>query len=481
MDSREILPNTTTIRYILDTKILDSYVSSHAPLERLLHYNWHDSITVLRTPGQPQTPELNAIPAYTTQRIAETNQQEINLKDRDTPIKTSYYPDRHQGIADRGDYNEPTPDIDDIELIDTFDIITNRRSQYDLDILLTENSAIVSNRRPLEYEFRGHDRKRLHIMTAREAVEFTGVYLRSNNEFPFYPPVDNDRNGTFSIDRPLWCWCISRLLVQHLSAGSNDYLGSLFDRFDSLVIGIDKLCEQHYRGTGNHTDILIRYHFNNCVSILTGIGDALALYTRDKYDIDIEDDRTNIRTGKSLFKAIRDENEELWHHIESNHQFFEILHLIRNDVIHQSGVMTRGPGFTLTDGENTVPWKSHTIGLNNLSGDDIEDFRKYYNGMSDSMFSTDPMTEWGIVTTEDEIPEIRQYTHINSYQFIKKATATMAQFVDEYLRLLGFSNQIKMLTDDGILRRSTVETVAGEALFPLIDELDPDDLPESIE
>jgi len=56
----------------------------------------------------------------------------------------------------------------------------------------------------------------------------------------------------------------------------------------------------------------------------------------------------------------------------------------------------------------------------------------------------------------------------------------MAQFVDEYLRHLGFSNQIKTLTDDGILRRSTVETVAGEGLFPLIDELDPDDLPGCI-
>jgi hypothetical protein len=187
---------------------------------------------------------------------------------------------------------------------------------------------------------------------------------------------------------------------------------------------------------------------------------VLALYTRDKYDIDVEDERTNIRTGKPLFGDLRDENEGLWHHIHENHPFIEVLHIIRNDTVHQSSVMTRGPGFELREGEDTVPWRSHTIGLANLSEDDREDFRRYYNEMSDSMLSADPMTEWGVVTTEDQISKVGEYTQIDSYQFIKKATVTMAEFVDEYLRLLGFENQIKTLTGDGILRRSTVDKVA---------------------
>lgn len=95
------------------------------------------------------------------------------------------------------------------------------------------------------------------------------------------------------------------------------------------------------------------------------------------------------------------------------------------------------------EGEDTISWKSRTIGLDNLSDDDREDFRKCYNGMSDSKLSTDPMTEWGIVTPEGEIPEVGQCTHIDSSQFVKKATATMAEFVDEYLRLLDFSNQLR--------------------------------------
>ena len=138
--------------------------------------------------------------------------------------------------------------------------------------------------------------------------------------------------------------------------------------------------------------------------------------------------------------------------------------------------MTRGPRFTLKDSEDSIPWESHTIGINNLSESDREDFKNYYNGMSDSLFSADPMTKWGIITTEDEIPEISEYMHLDSYQFIKKATATMAEFVDKYLRLLGFSNQIEALTDEGPLSRSTVETVAGEGLFPLIDNLNPNSL-----
>lgn len=475
MDSREILSETETLRYILDTPSLDSDVSSHSPLGRLLHFKWHEDFDFYRTPGESHSSQLNAIRSLEIDRNPEKNNLRITWGDN--TLKTRYYPDKHNDLAKRGDYISPKPQKKDVALVEIFDALTNTGKDYDQDILLTENRAIISNRRRLEYEFRRHDQKRLHIMKPREAVEFTGILSRSNNEFIFHPPADNERAETFRIDRPLWCWCISRLILQHLKGGNSEYLGSLFDRFEGLIIGIDELGEQHYRGTGNHTDILVRYHFNNCVSILTGIGDVLALYTQDRYDIDLEEDRTTIRTGRPLFKELRDENETLWQHIHSKHSFIEILHLIRNDIIHQSGVMSSGPGFTLKDAENTVPWKSHVISLNNLSKGDREAFRKYYDGMNDSVLAADPMTEWGIITTENESPKIGRHTHIASYQFVKKATSVMAEFVDEYLRLLGFSNQVKNLSDGGVLQRSTVETVAGKGLYPLIDDLDPSDLP----
>lgn len=479
MDSREILPDTTTIRYILDTKSLDSHVAPYSPLERLLHYTWHDDFSFYRTPEQAHSSELDAITSLSIDRNPEETDLEISWDDK--TLKTSYFPDRHDALATRGDYTEPQPETDEIALIDIFESLTQLSNECDLNIFITERTSLLRNRYEIEHEFCKHKRERLHLMSAREAVEFTGIYFRNNNEFKFYPPADSDRPGTYRIGRTNWCWSLSRLLIPHFSA--NEYLGSMIDRIESLCVGIDEIGTQHYRGTGNHTDIMVRYHFNNCISLLTGIGDVLALHTRDMLDVDVSDRNTNLRVGSNpVLQALKEENEDAWLHVQQNHPFIELLHIFRNDIIHQSGVIKRGPGHTVT-GDNMVEWGSHSIWLTTLSEDDREDFKKYYTQLDDSVLPYELMTEWGIITPERENPTITEHTSIDAYQFTKRAVAEMVEFVDEYLRLLGFPNRIRTLTDNdrGLLRRHTVETVAGEGLFPLIDDLDPSELPGPVE
>jgi len=470
MDSREILPGAESIRFLLDSASLDKALSAeHSPLRRLLKYREYEDFEFFRTPNGAESEALNDIEAFEIEMADNEEMRTIMWKSEHHRFSSAvrYVPQIYEWKIEDVDWNEPEVTFNDLVLVDTFnDLIRNR--EWEVDILVTENPSILNNRRLLEYEFRRFENGRLHIMTGPEAAELAGIYMRSKDDFVFYTPSEG--YSSYQIDFTLWYWTLPWLFIQHTVGNNGNRIGPLLDRFESLLYGIDQLGEQYYSGIGNHTDIRTRYHFNNCISLLTGICDTLALHTRDKYNIPLPDRRTNLRTGSHpLLKELREHNKKAWQFVHENHEVIELLHVMRNDIIHKSGVIKRGPGFSLREHNDTIDWESQSISLDTLKETKREKFRKYYESIDDSVQKYDPVTKWGVITLKDEQPQIYEHTQIEPYRFLKQATKEIAEFSDEYLRLLGHQNRLKSRSDSGAIKKHDIQRISNRGLFPLIE------------
>lgn len=476
MDSREILPETERIQFLLDTSSLDSLTETkYSTLEKFLRYSNHDSFRFLRTPEKAEHDLLQDILPLQIEKNSEANKQIIRWGSENGGIHAArYMPEIYERWVGETDWNEPVVSVAELELTDLFSELVHRRDDF-VDILVTSNDSILNNRRLLEYQIRRHKEGRMHIMAPSEASELAGIFMRRNDDFIFYMPETGV--SSYEIDFTLWYWTLPRVFVQHFTADEKGYLGSMLDRLESLLIGIDKLGVQYYRGTGNHTDLLTRYHFNNGISLITGICDVLALHTKDKYDIDILDENTNLRTGNHpLLKELQDYNPEAWEYVHENHEVIELLHTVRNDIIHQNGVIKRGPGFSFQEHSETTVWRSQTLWMEELDESDRDKFRKYYEQLDDVVEEYDPVTKWGVVTEFDDPPEIYEHTQIEPYRFLKQATKEIAQFADEYLRLLNHPNRVQDSSDKGPASKSDVRRIVEYGLHPFLNDIDPDPL-----
>lgn len=476
MDSRDILSKTELIRFLLDTDSLNTQAySEDSILDRFLTYKRYDGFEFRRTPSSTGYERLQNISSYQVKKDEEKNGRTLRW-DSENPNAhgARYLPELYEHWAHETDWDEPNPTLSDLEFLDLFSEIIRRQDQY-ADILVTLNPAILKNRRLIEYQIRSHQRGRMHIMEPSEAVELAGIYMRERGDFLFYDPYDE--RHTYKIDFTLWYWTIVKIFVKHFTADEEGLLGSVLDRFEFLFIGIDKLGGQYYRGTGNHTDRMTRYHFNYGISLLTGIFDSLAIHTRNKYNINILDKDTNLRTGNHpLLKELRTHNKQAWEYVHSNHEIIELLHVVRNDVIHQSGVIRRGPGYSYREHGETTEWKSQTLDMGELSESDRENFKKYYTSLNDSIQEYDPVTVWGVVTTGSEVAEITDRTQIEPYRFLKQATRYVVEFTDEYLRLLGHPNWMEGSLSHGPISERDIQYVVEQGLHPFLNELDPESI-----
>lgn len=475
MDSREILPEVEEIHFLLDTSSFNSRSGTkHSILEKILRYKEHDDFDFLRSPDKTEYRILEGIDTYSIEKRGEENRRIITRdgeEDLQSVYTVNYAPELYEYRANEIYWNHPTPSPSDLDFIDLFSGIVGLRQERRANILITLNPIFLKNRRLMEYHVHNHKRSRMHIMTPSEAAELAGIYLRKNRDFVFY--VDHDEVSRVTVDFSHWHWTFSQILIQHISFDEEGYLGSLQDRFQSLSVGLDELGEQYYSGTGNHTDLMTRYHFNNGISLLTGIFDVLALHTRDKYGMEINDRHTNLRTGEHpLLKELREYNERAWEYVHKNHEIIELLHIVRNDIIHQSGVITRGPGLSFRECSDTIPWQSHSILLENLDENDRSKFKKYYEGLDDSVQKYDPITKWGIITESDAPPEVYNYTQIEPYQFLKQSTKETAEFVDEYLSLLGHPNRLERFSERGPISNNDVQRMSKHGLHPFLHNID---------
>jgi hypothetical protein len=152
MDSREILPDTERIQFLLDTASLDTLTETeYAKLEKFLQYRNHDKFDFLRTPGNSDYNLLGSIDPLQIERNREKNKQIIRWGSENGGIYTArYIPEIYERWTGEIGWNEPRVSIEDLELADLFSEMLHTRDEY-TDILVTKNESILKNRRFLEY------------------------------------------------------------------------------------------------------------------------------------------------------------------------------------------------------------------------------------------------------------------------------------------------------------------------------------------
>lgn len=459
MDSRDLLRGTSRFLFLYDSNSLNV---SNECLEKLTYYIHYPHFHFLRTSGSTTTAWLKSIDEIATKDYSGDDTIKVQYKDhRGHIVKTRNF---HPLEYSTQNIENPFPINDrNLRLVNIFNRVRETTNDDERAIFVTTNSEILENRRRLEYDVTLSN-AHLNIATPSEAAEISGIYMRSKRDFVYYHSYN--RGDSYKTGLMKWTMCLARLFLPH--ALDEGFIGSLLDRFDSLHISIDKAGEQYYSGADNHSDILTRYHFNNAISLLTGVTDVIALQIRDEYDLDIEDKRTNLKTGKNpVLRGIRDANGDLFEFIHRNNPLIELLHIIRNHIIHRKGIIKRGPGFSIHD-DGKSKWSSQSIDLENLTEDQRIDFKKYYDQLDDSLEKYDPISEWGIICPEFKEPEITEHTSIEPYRFLKRATFNMANFSDGCLERLGKENRLDRLDDTGLLTKSDVERIFKYDLFPLL-------------
>lgn len=429
------------------------------PAWKFLLYSKHDDLEYVRTEGSAKSDNLAQIDPVHVEYDESESEARVEFRDSSQQIWSVYRPNEIHRAAQNDSLIDPKPTEDELRLLLLYKLIRSEKTK----IVVTCRDSLLKNRRAIEWSLADDDNE-IIIMEPQEAAEIAGIFLRTNQEFVFYP--SESPPSSFVYDLSSWNWRLSRILIPYHEHG--EYLSSAIDRFEALFVGIDLLGEQYFSGDGNHIDTLVRYYFNNCISLLTGICDVLALYARREYDIDVSERSAALRTGNKLVKELRNQNKDVWNHFQSNHQFIELINAVRNDIIHSSGVVNRGPGGIHIQEKTKSEWRSHTMEIDNLSGKKMSEFKKYHGQFDDSLFKYDPMSEWGLIMPERYEPEVRKHTHIDTYQFLKKSVKEMAEFTSEYLRLMGCENRYDNTPSEGIISKSDLERVERYGLFPLL-------------
>lgn len=467
MDSRQLITGSEEIDILVDSDSIERRLdSSNSESKKILHYQQHESISFLRTPTTTTADILSSIEEYCIEE--EPDQLGDSLTWPGHWSAFLYTDDnlerRQRNLAALGIQLS----LEELRMVGVRATLNSGIRDGKIGLFLTANDNILSNRRAIESEFGDMHGINLNIFSPSETGEFIGLSMRHKEDFIYYPEYDSTPSYGFGLTN--WCWSLRDLRIPHIG-GDDEYITALRNRVENLILGLDEIGYQYYKGTGNHTNIKTRYHFDHLISLYTGILDSVALHIRDKFEIDLPDKDVSIRTGEPLFRQVREENEHLWAHIEKNHRFVELIYVIRPLIIHREGVMSSGPGFEYREGDGYRSWESHMIDLSKLDGKYRENFSKYYRFLDDELLQFDPLTKWGLFTDADELnqEELAETVQIlEPYQFVKKSADELLRFVDGCMELLGYENRLDMLSEEYETRFAELKSVEQFMLSPLL-------------
>jgi hypothetical protein len=118
-------------------------------------------------------------------------------------------------------------------------------------------------------------------------LKYRKQYLSSVRPHPKIQP--------HGFNRGLWYWYSFRTKVPFFHVGvtiNEPYLDAFSSRFINILMSIDEIGIQYYSGVNNDTLDDTMYHFNYFITLISGIFDALALTTKDKYELTFSMDNT---------------------------------------------------------------------------------------------------------------------------------------------------------------------------------------------
>jgi hypothetical protein len=240
-----------------------------------------------------------------------------------------------------------------------------------------------------------------------------------------------------------WYWHLFRSLVPryHVEADADDdYLRGFSIRFQNLLIAVDEIGYQYFQEPDNRTQLNVQYHFDNAISLITGVFDTLALKTAEKYAIDdIRKEFISLSNnrGRDFLDEVREANTDLRDHIADHMAYINLIYVLRPLVVHRGGYQDS----LLEDADQG--WTAGVIPLDRFNEADRDAFERYYREIDDDPLPYDPLTEWGLYQTD-----WADAGYIEPYHFMKAAVKTLIQFANTYLQLLGYPDFIEQRRDD---------------------------------
>jgi len=187
------------------------------------------------------------------------------------------------------------------------------------------------------------------------------------------------------------------------------------------------------------------YHFNYFISLITGIFDALALITKDQYNLNFRGDNYPQRTslnplaGGNFLKALKKRNSTLREHINEHVNFIKLIYELRELVIHRKMLeKTQLKIHPINSDKIQIKkdegWKMNCILIDksilNFIGRNTNKIQKYKS-----------VTEWGIYQFEDDS------ILLEPFDFSKMVLKKLINFSNEYLNILGYKRYLDEVKD----------------------------------
>jgi len=420
-----------SLKILLDSHSLDRALPSLTRRSRvLLKYDATKTLKLFRSPENVKNRELGEIIEFHRKTKSDGTIDSIEIPERETDASKVAFGYRGDDVEKSGKHvlGKDELDTNEKDAIELVFIHATLKQLDSLNIMVTENDALLKNRSWFSSHFPGSP---LSIMALEEAAEFVDLFMKQRGEYSISNHLNTNKGN--------WYWLSFRTKVPfyHVTEGASPFeksiLDSLAQKFVFLLMSVDKIGFDFYKPVNNDTMDNTIYHFNYFVSLMSGILDNLALQTFNQYKLVFEGSQHRSRislykkSGREFLKAIRDRNPSLRRHISNYVHFINAIPILRERILHREGLQEVN-----FDQACLIRIPSEFVDRIKRCGDTEEDY--------------EPWTKFGIYSHSFLVP----------YKFAKTGTLRLSRFCNKYLQLLGFKNFIEQLekekTQDSFLK-----------------------------
>lgn len=419
MHSKRILNRNEKIKILLDSNSFDVLINEGVDKAKLiLEYSYKDPFIFHRSPKKTAHDELKKIPELILEYDKGSNIKCIHYKAKDGNGRM-FFGKKTKDIVEYAEYILRRSELEDseIELMKMIFIladftIVDREASY---ILITTDKNFLDNRIKINSDFTFSE---VNIIDIDEAIEIMSLYSRYQNLYYV--------RHNYTVNKGLWYDYAFRKYIPIYNFKDVN-LRSFSIRFNYLLMSLDEMGYQYYLGVNNDIHENIMFYFNYFILLITGIFDSLALMVNDKcsigFNVGKEPWKISLRR-EDFLKKVKEKNSELYQHIEGFLNYINLIHEIRNFVVHREMFHEQ---FTIRGKNSGFGWEGSFLKLN------IEIYNLFIKLNSENIVFED-INEWGL------FEKLIDLKCVDMYIFAKRALKEIIIFSKKYLSLLDCFN-----------------------------------------
>ena len=413
MDGRYLLFDDEKIVVFIDSNTFEKLLFNKNRLGyAILRHHDTPFLRFVRTPFETDYKELKSIPSCQLKYNKKSELSSLTIQFSDSIESHAFdYLIADIRLITEEIYHKKNVTADEIKTILFVFIQAIFNSSSKANICITNNKIILKKRLWFESHFPGGQ---LNIMSINEASHFLDLFYKKKGKFPF--------TGNCYFNKGLWYWNSMSSKIPHYNPG-DPLIDALVTRFYYSLVAVDEIGIQYYSGVNYDTMDMSLYHFNYLISLITGIFDNLALKTNQSLNINFKDLRSvclNKKSGKDFLNEIKEKDSTIRELIHKYVCFINVIYRFREVVIHREGLDKKG----FENKSETGRWKANFIKIDKGIATELKH-------IGDKKGDIDPVTNWGIYSVGD-------IYFLEPFHFSCEAVLLVAQFVDEYLELLGY-------------------------------------------